>query len=116
MFPFKDTLFYKYMYICVYMYVNINTHTHTYICMCVLGHFSHVRLFVTLWTIQPARLLCPWDSPGKNIGMGCHALLQGIFSTQGLNLCFLHLLHWQMHSLLLAPPALSLYIYIYTYI
>ena len=27
---------------------------------------------------QPARLLCPWDSPGKNSGVGCHALLQGI--------------------------------------
>ena len=31
---------------------------------------------------QPTRLLCPWDSPGRNTGMGCHALLQGIFSTQ----------------------------------
>ena len=29
--------------------------------------------------LQPARLLCPWDSPGKNTGVGCHALLQGIF-------------------------------------
>ena len=28
-------------------------------------------------------LLCPWDSPGKNTGVGCHALLQGIFLTQG---------------------------------
>ena len=32
--------------------------------------------------LQPARLLCPWDSPGKNTGVGCHALLQGIFPTQ----------------------------------
>ena len=31
--------------------------------------------------LQPARLLCPWDSPGKNTGVGCHFLLQGIFST-----------------------------------
>ena len=31
-----------------------------------------------LW---PARLLCPWDSPGKNIGVGCHAFLQGVFLT-----------------------------------
>ena len=30
----------------------------------------------------PARLLCPWDSPGKNTGVGCHALLLGIFPTQ----------------------------------
>ena len=39
--------------------------------------------------LQPARLLCPWDSPGKNTGVGCHFLLQGIFPTQGLNPCLL---------------------------
>ena len=43
------------------------------------------------------------DSPGKNTGVGCHALLQGIFSTQGLNPSLLHLLHWQAGSLPLAP-------------
>ena len=36
--------------------------------------------------------------------MGCHALLQGIFLTQGLNSCLLRLLHWQAGSLALAPP------------
>ena len=36
---------------------------------------------------EPTRLLCPWDSPGKNTGVGCHALLQEIFPTQGLDLC-----------------------------
>ena len=35
-----------------------------------------------LW---PTRILCPWESPGKNTGVGCHALLQGIFPTQGSN-------------------------------
>ena len=35
--------------------------------------------------LQPTRLLCPWDSPGKNTGVGCHALLHGLFPTQGLN-------------------------------
>ena len=35
-----------------------------------------------LW---PTRLLCPWDSPGKMAGGGCHAPLQGIFPTQGSN-------------------------------
>ena len=43
--------------------------------------------------LQPTRLLCPWDSPGKNAGVGCHALLQGIILTQGSNprlLCLLH--------------------------
>ena len=41
---------------------------------------------------SPPGLLCPWDSPGKNTGVGCHALLQGIFPTQGSNphlLCLL---------------------------
>ena len=34
---------------------------------------------------KPARLLYPWDSPGKNAVLGCYALLQGIFPTQGLS-------------------------------
>ena len=45
--------------------------------------------------LKPSRLLCPWDSLGRNTGVGCHALLQGIFPTQGLNLHLLCLLHWQ---------------------
>ena len=47
--------------------------------------FSHVWLFVTPWTIAH-RLLCSWNSPKKNTGVGCHFLLQGIFLTQELNL------------------------------
>ena len=35
--------------------------------------------------LQPTRILCPGDSPGKNTGVGCHALLQGIFQTNGSN-------------------------------
>ena len=42
---------------------------------------------------------CPWDFPGKNTGVGCHSLLQGIFLDQGLNP---HLLHWQAGSLSLS--------------
>ena len=45
------------------------------------------------------RLLCPWDFPGKNTGVGCHFLLQGIFLTQGLNKHLLHLQRWQANSL-----------------
>ena len=41
-----------------------------------------------LW---PAKLLCPWDSLGKNTGVGCHFLLQEFFPTQGLNPGLLHL-------------------------
>ena len=40
--------------------------------------------------LQPTRLLCPWDSPGKNTGVGCHFLLQRIFPTQGMNPDLLH--------------------------
>ena len=50
---------------------------------------SHVQLFATPWT-EPARLLYPWDSPGKNTGVGCHFLLQEIFWTQESNLGLLH--------------------------
>ena len=40
--------------------------------------------------LQPTRLLCPWDFPGKNTGMGCHFPLQGMFPTQGSNPGLLH--------------------------
>ena len=61
----------------------------------------------SLWLcgLEPARLLCPWDSPGKNTGVGCHFLLQGIFPTQGSNPYLFCLLHWQMGSLPLVPPS-----------
>ena len=53
---------------------------------------------------SPAGSSCPWDSPGKNNGMGCHAFLQGVFLTQGSNPRLLDLLHWQEGSLPLVPP------------
>ena len=53
--------------------------------------------------LEPARLPCPWNFPGKNTGGGCHFFLEGIFLTQGLNLCCFHLLHWQVDSLPLVP-------------
>ena len=56
---------------------------------------SHVQLLATQWLYLP-RLLCPWDFPGKNTGVGCHYLLLGIFPTQGSNP---GLLHWQADSL-----------------
>ena len=48
------------------------TQSKTYNCLRPLG-------------LQPARLLCPWDSPGENTGVGSHSLLQEIFLTQGSN-------------------------------
>ena len=50
---------------------------------------SRVWLLVTPRTVAHL-LLCPWNSPGKNTGMGCHSLLQGIFLTQESNLGLLH--------------------------
>ena len=49
-----------------------------------LSCLSCAWLCATLWTVA-ARVLCPWDSPGKNTGVGCHFLLQGILLTQGSN-------------------------------
>ena len=57
--------------------------------MCCLVAKSCLNL---LWPhgLWPTRLLCPWDSPGNNSGVACHALLQRIFPIQGSNLLFLH--------------------------
>ena len=43
------------------------------------------------WRHGPIRLLCPWNFPGKNTGVGCHFLLQGIFPIQGSKWHYLHL-------------------------
>ena len=56
--------------------------------MCV----SHPVISDSLRThrLQPARLPCPWDSPGENTRVDCHSLLPRIFPTQGSNLGLLH--------------------------
>ena len=51
--------------------------------------------------LRPLQAPLQWDSPGKDSGLGCHFLLQGIFLTQGSNLLPPH---WQVDSLLLSPP------------
>ena len=94
-----------FIYICIYIY----THTHIYAMIYSVsfaitqrtdlewvlsylesGYFavknenlsvvSHILQPHWLW---PARFLCPWNSPGKNTGVGSCSLLQGIFQTQG---------------------------------
>ena len=65
----------------------------TYLCASLL---SCVQLFATPWTVA-RQALCPWNCLGKNTGVGCHFLLQGIFPIQRLKLL---LLHWQSDSLL----------------
>ena len=52
-------------------------------CVCV----SHSVISDSLWPhgLWCSRILCPWNSLGKHIGVGCYSLLQGIVQTQGLN-------------------------------
>ena len=75
----------------------------------MLGHFSRVQLFATLWTVA-RQFPLSLGFPGKITGVGCRALLQGIFATQGSNPHLLSLLHQQAGSLWLVPrgkPALK---------
>ena len=63
-----------------------------YLCAYMLSHSvgSHS---LPPYDPQSARLLCLWDFPDKNTGVGCYLVLQGIFLTQGSNL---RILHWQV--------------------
>ena len=55
-----------------------------YVCVCMLSHLVMSDSLLPQ-ELQPSRLLCPWDCPGKNTGVGCYFLLQRIFPTQGSN-------------------------------
>ena len=65
---------------------------------CMLSHSVIANSFVTPWTVAHQAPI-PWDFPGKNTGVGCYFLLQGIILTQELNPRLLCLLHWQAVSL-----------------
>ena len=96
------------IYICMYIYIHVDCTSHS-ISRDVSNYRNNKNLFPLPLSsssssvshsvvsdslrphgLSPTRLLCPWDSPGKNTGMGCHSLLQGIFPTQGLNPGLLH--------------------------
>ena len=70
---------------------------------------NHLVVSDSFWPygFSPAMSLCPWDSIGKNTGMGCHALLQGICLTQGSNPHLLlgrwFLYHWATWEAQLNP-------------
>ena len=76
------------------------------VCVCLVA--SVMSNSVRPYELYLTRLLCPWDSPGKNSGVGCHALLQGIILTQRSNQCLLHcrwiLYHWATGEALLVLP------------
>ena len=82
------------------------------VCVCVC-----VCALVTQWCLtvcnpmdcSSPRLLCPWNSPDENIGVGSHSLLKGIFPTQGLNP---GLALWA-DSLPSESPEKPIYMYIY---
>ena len=76
---------------CLSVYLSIYLCTQSFTC---------VWLSVTPW--KPTRLLCLWDFPGNNTGVGNCFLLQGIFQIQGSSLGLLHLLLWQVDSLSLS--------------
>ena len=90
-FPF-DSCFFQLVCVCV--------------CVCVLSLQSCPTLCDPM-DYSPPGLSVQWDSPSKNTGVGCHALLQGIFPTQGSNPHILYLLHWKAGSLALGPPGKS---------
>ena len=64
----------------------------TRVCVCVCVCVSRSVVSDSLWVhgLQATRFLCPWNSPCKNPGVGCHSFLQGIFLTQGSNPGLLH--------------------------
>ena len=68
-------------------------------CTYVLSRFGHAWLLVTPWTVALQTPLL-WNSLGKSTGVGCHALHQVIFLTQGLNLCLLYC-RWSLYPLVL---------------
>ena len=61
-----------------------------HVCKCESLRCSVVSTSLWPYGLWPARLLCPWNSPGKNTGVGSHSLLQGIFPTQGSKPSLLH--------------------------
>ena len=70
-----------------------------YVIYCCCSATKSCLSVLQLHGLQCARLLCPWDFPGKNTGVRCHFLIQEIFPDQESNP---HLLHWQVGSL---PPS-----------
>jgi len=92
------TMKYIYVYVCVYIYICVCIYIYIYVCVCVCVCVCLVtQLCLTPYNTMDCRLLCPWESPGKNTRVGCHALLQGILPTQGLNPGVPHC-RWYTHT------------------
>ena len=102
----RSLIFLDLTFICTYIYIHIDmcvyTHTYIYIYLIHISMFIHTYIHVCVCSQSCLTLCDPIDcSPlGSsvheifqvwNTGAGCHFCLQGIFPTQGLNLCLLHL-------------------------
>ena len=98
---------------CTYiLYIHtVYTHIHTGV------HACKVTLVVSSWSygLWTSRLLCPWDYPGNDTGVGFHALPQEIFLTQGWNPCLLHLLYSALEGGFL-PASVCVCVSVYVYI
>ena len=91
-----------------YLFTKRNFKLYNFILLaCITFSFMHACYVTTPWTIAH-QFLCPWDFSGKNTEVGCHALIQGLFLTQGLKPCLLSLLRWQASSL---PPVPHLFLH-----
>ena len=74
---------FKYICVCTHTHIHTHTNTHTYI-LCLVTQSCLTTLDNPKDCSLPGSSVY-WDSPGKNTGVGCHALLQGIVPTQGSN-------------------------------
>ena len=71
-------------------------------CVCAVASV----VFDSMWPYGACESPCPWDSPGKNTGVGCHALLQDL-SDPGIKPASPVSLALQVDSLPLAAPRKS---------
>ena len=91
----------SYIQISIYLFIHsLQLPVGTVTCVCVLVAQSCPILSEPM-DLQPTRLLCPWNFPCKNTGVGCHTHLQRISPIQGTKP---GLLHWQVDSLPSQPP------------
>ena len=106
-------------YLSVYLPICLCIHRpiHPFICLSIICLYVHFVVSKSLQSrgLWPARLLCQWNFPGNNTGVGCHFFLQGIFPTQvsnpGLLLCRLMICHSAVWEALIICP-LIIYIVI----
>ena len=85
-----------------FTYYCLANHPKTWHCVCSMLVIHMLCLILcNPMDYKPTRLLCPWNSPGKNTGAGSHSILQGIFLIQG---------NWQADSFLSEPPVSNCFI------